>query len=349
VISSVFSIPVSPSQPAGDGLEFIAGPENALVREALKAAVTDRLPFNPIVVCGPSGVGKSLLAHLLAEHRQRALALRNVVVTSGAELAQALASASEAYAVAALRTRYHRADILLIDDVQQLANRHAAQQFLETTVDVLVRRGALVLATLRLLPAATDALAPTLASRLQGGLVVPLALPQELARKAIVRQAAAQAGLTLSPEQIDRLAVTARRLKTAPHLRRAVLQLAQAALSGERPSPSSIDAVLAPGDADLKQLVRQVASAVAKENHITLGELKGPTRRQSVTQARSLAMCLVRRLSGASYAEIGRHFGGRDHTTVLHACRKIERQAQADGGLSRQLAEWGTQIASMTH
>jgi chromosomal replication initiator protein len=317
----------------------------------MHAAVAEVVPCNPLVICGPSGIGKSLLAHALANHRQRAFALKSLLATSGAEIAQALASATEAHSVAALRTRYHRTDILLIDDLQQLADRLAAQQFLATAIDVLVRRGALVLVTQRQLPVASEGLLPTLASRLHGGLVVPLVPPQELARHAIVRQAAGHAGLALSDDHVARLARNdgKSRLATPPLLRQAVLRLASKMTPGQRLTPSMIDEALDSGEADLKQLVRQVASAVARQNSITLSELKGPVRRQSVAQARSLAMCLVRRMSNTSYADIGKHFGGRDHTTVLHACRKIERQAAADGALSRQLAEYATQLGSMSN
>jgi chromosomal replication initiator protein len=84
---------------------------------------------------------------------------------------------------------------------------------------------------------------------------------------------------------------------------------------------------------------------VARQAGLTAGELKGKSREQAVTDARSLAMYLVRRQCGASYAEIGGQFGRRDHTTVLHACRKIQAAITRDESLRRLVEELTTQLA----
>jgi chromosomal replication initiator protein len=208
---------------------FIAGPENVLVRALADAVTSDPLTYNPLVLCGAIGVGKTSLAHALAARRRELLQLSSVVATTGADLVRALAHAVETDGVFDFRTRYHECDLLLIDDVHQLVGKVAAQQFLLTALDSLTERGALVIATLRKLPQSTSGLMPALTSRLAGGLVVPIAPPGLLARRELLRQAALRARLTIADSVVDRLAGEPNCFVTASQLRHAVVQIAAAA------------------------------------------------------------------------------------------------------------------------
>src|SRR5262245_28140494 len=301
---------------------FIVGPENALVRELVRAVASSAPGYNPLVIYGASGVGKSTLAHLLADQWQQAHVGANIIRTTAADLARALAHAAETNSVADLRTRHQRCNLLLIDDLHQLADRPAAQQFLTTTIDALLRRGVLVIATLRQLPIETDSLLPMLASRLSAGLAVPLVPPAALARQEIVRELAAQLDLRLPDEAAARLVGAGRRrpsATTVPQLRHVLMQRASSVAHG-RPVDQSPRA----DQPDAKAAFRHITSAVARHFQLTAAELKSPSRRQHVVEARSTAMYLCRTLTDASLAEIGRHFGNRDHTTVLHACQKMQ-------------------------
>ena len=357
MISGLFTTPISgraeqrqtrsgksrsaPAEHSAPPTDFIAGPENALVRTLVQAATAPSLAYNPVVICGPAGVGKSTLAHLLAERRIASLGLSDAVITTGSDVFRALAHAAETNAVADLRTRHQRCDLLLIDDVQALAGKDAAQQFLVTTLDALVRRGVLVIVTLRELPQLTEELSPGLASRLHGGLVVPLAPPQALARREIVRQLAASLELTLDDDLITRLADHQSSSRTtAAELRHAVLQVAMAAgQRGQRIQPALIAEVLQGERPDARTVFKQATAVVARHYEAAAADLRGKSRRQSVVEARSMAMYLCRRLTSASYAAIGRYFGNRDHTTVLHSCRKIERLAKDDAATTRLIED----------
>jgi chromosomal replication initiator protein len=339
--SSAASLPV---------LQFVVGPENALVKALASSVTAQPIAHNPIVLCGASGVGKTTLAHLLAQRRQAAVELKNTILTTSADLFRALAHAADTNSVADLRSRYHRCDLLLVDDIERLVGKPAAQQFLVTTIDVLIQRGVLLLATMRRLPQETPGLLPTLASRLSGGLVVPLIPPALPTRKALVEQYAAQIGLPLTEELAACLAApkaSGHRHATAPQLRHAVLQLGASARDQHiAVKRSLVSEVLDQEAPESKAVFRQVTAAVSKQWRVGVGELRGKSRPQAIAEARSLAMLLCRRLTEASFAEIGHYFGNRDHTTVIHACRKANQMLLADPALARTVEDLATQITT---
>jgi len=314
------------------GGHFFAGPENALVRSIVRL-VDDEIGTNsPLVLYGPRNVGKSALALALAERRRECKALESVIITTGPDFARGLADAVEADSTADHRARHQRCDLLVIDDLHRLAKKPAAQQFLIPALDALQKRGALVLVTLNQSPQATPGLIPALVSRLMGGLVVRLALPGPQARCELARQAAKRTKVVLSDEEIDRLARpkddTIDPYLSAAKIRELVLRLAANNELGPQPETAK----------QYKILCRRVMLLVAKHFDLSVTELRSQSRRQAVADARGLAMYLVRRLTAMSYADIGKLFGKRDHTTVLHACRKIESQ-MADENPMRALVD----------
>jgi len=327
---------------------IVVGRENALVRLLLWSVARGEAAYSPIVVYGVTGAGKSTLAHALTAryHAQRDA----VITTTGADLARGLAHAIETGAAADFRTRHQRCDLLVVDDLQQLAGKAAAWQFFLTTLDALVRRGSLVIVTLSQPPQQTTSLPPALVSRLMGGLLVPLALPRYEARAELVRRAARQIGLAVSEETVARLAGSPQRpasgLSTPARLRHAVMQLAATTATGERNQSESLTKLLADKAPPLKTVCDRVTSLVARQTGFTSSELKGKSRRQAVADARRLAMFVARRLTGASYAQIGRHFGDRDHTTVLYACRKMLSTAKTDDVLLKSADDLANQVAA---
>lgn len=348
LISGLFSLPLAPladppeaslraaSGPPIEDRRFLAGPENMLVRSLVQAALADPIVYNPLVLCGPTGVGKSSVALALAAQRRERFGLKQVVSTTGADLLRGLKHAIESDSTADFRSRFHRCDLLVIDELHLLAEKAAVQQFLVLALDVLLKRGVLVIATLPRLPHEIEGLSPALASRLLGGLVVPLAPPGPLARRELLLEAAEQVDLPLSDHALAQLTGTndAKGFQpaiTVPRLRHAVLQLAANANGRARKHrPAEITELLAAERPDPKAVFRQVTLVVAKHFDLTATQLKSKSRQQHIADARGLAMYVSRRLTGASYAEIGRFFGSRDHSTVLHACQKTERLVAGD-------------------
>ena len=359
MISGIFTIPLPDEAAVAQGSVPPAGAivaercrhslhrrsRNALVRivaESLlgepstnESSTSSGSRYNPIVLYGATGMGKTSLVQALAAQRSASRPNDSAFVTSGADFARAYAHAVETDGIDDFRERYARCELVVIDDLHRLGTKLAAQQELISLIDRCVQRGALVVATLRNLPAETRGLMPGLASRLAGGLIVPLVPPHAEARRVIVEQIVAAHEIPLSSELIDRLAnpPAGERtpFSTAVQLRHAVLQLAGRAHAQNRSLDAALVAELSAEHVpEAKQLGRQIIAAVAKQFQLPQAELKSATRKQAMVQARGLAMHLCRQLTGASYAEIGRWFGKRDHTTVMNACRRTESWLESD-------------------
>lgn len=322
---------------------FVAGSENRLAAVAVLSALDlATCRYNPLVFCGPPGVGKShLLAGLVAEHRRR-LHASQVVHTVAVDFAREYAEAVEVQSLDEFRARYREIRLLAIEDLHLIEGKITAQQELARTIDALRDNDAQVLVTLRRLPSETAGLIPALAARLDAGLIVTLAPPDETARREILDDLAAERRVRLTPEARDLLA---RQIEATPReLEAALAQLSS--LHDDDRLPIGEDAARAFLDARAVAEplpIAAVARASAKFFAERLSDVRGPSRRRGVVLARSVGMYLARRSSGASLSEIGRYFGGRDHTTVLHACARVEALLAED----RALAEAATEILKL--
>jgi chromosomal replication initiator protein len=354
VVSGVFSIPLdvdrTESQPlAGDELrpafplrEFISGSENALARVADEALLRDDPQLNPLVVYGDSGTGKSHLCLGLVARWKHEHPRAKTLVTPASDFARAYSSAIDADALEDFRRMYRRLDLALLENLQELAGKDAAQHELLVLLDDWLRRSRRVLVTSAKLPAETVGLAPALVSRLMSGLLVPLTRPTVEPRKVILRQLAAAHRLHLDD---DALALLAEQLDTAvPALHSAVLTLKQRANGKQAVDLEDATAFLANGEANPELTLRSITTRVARYYKLRSADLKGPTRRRAVVQARGVAMYLARQLTDKSLDEVGRHFGGRDHTTVLHACRKTGSLLAADAATRKAIDELTAQL-----
>ena len=310
---------------------FIAGPENQLAAKALGwLAENSDQSYSPLVLCGPSGTGKSHLSRDVAGARQ------GCVHTNATEFARELAAAIDGGTVAEFQSRHRTAEMLVFEDLSQLSAKRAASIEFQHTLDALEAREASVLITSRVPPAEIAALPAGLVSRLNGGLVVTLSPPALAARRAILRRLAISRGIQFDADALD---LMAEKLNlTAPQLRGAIMELAAGFDAEDRNTSLVVDLdrakrFLADRRPASRPELTEVSSAVAKYYGLKPAVLSGPSRRRQAVLARNVAMYLGRLLAGASLAALGRHFGGRDHTTALHGCRSIERRLPRDAEL----------------
>lgn len=347
VIDGVVDIPIMgspPSAPAGDAATdslrgFVVGPENRLVEVAVGSVLDGGAArYSPIVFCGPSGVGKSHLALGLATAWKNSFPRRPVVFTAAIDFARQLADAVETKTVDDFVVRYRQASLLVMEDVHHLQDKPAAQEELIHTLDALSDTGAQVVLTSRTAAHQLADFMPRLRSRLTAGLTVPLVPPGPAARRTVLDRLARAQGMNLPESVVGVLAE--RMVATVPELRGILSRLQMSAELEHRPVDLAlVDEQLAEQARRNAPSIDQIAKATARHFSLKLSDLRSSSRTRAVVSARGVAMYLARTLTPLSLEQIGRYFGGRDHTTVSHGCRRTEESMRSEPGVHRAVTE----------
>ena len=285
--------------------------------------------LSPMVLYGVPGTGKSHMVHGLAEAWTRLRPEETVVLISASEFARQYAEAVDQRMVSRWRSRFRSADLLVLEDLIPISTKPAAQCELLHTLDALADRGSLAVVTSRLSPSEMPNLLAGLQSRLMAGLCITLVLPEVDARRQILAKLCTDRKLALSD---GTLGLMARSLPLpAPALSGVLANLELAARSAGRPLDKGfVQAYLVQRSAARQPPLRAIAAQTARYFALRVVELRSPSRRRGVVLARDVAMYLARQLTSKSLKQIGDYFGGRDHTTVLHGCRKTESLMRSD-------------------
>ena len=294
--------------------------------------------YNPLVIYGPSGTGKSHLALGLAAACKNVHPRKAVIYTVAVDFARELNDALETQDIEELRARYRHARLVIFEDVGELAGKPAAQQELVGTLDALLAAGGRMVITASAAPAELNQLIPVLRSRLGAGLTVPLSLPEPDTRLAIVRRLAKLRKMELE-EPVARILADGLSV-TVPELLGALVQLdAAARLLGTSVDAEAARNYLTSHHAARRPALREIGSATARYFRLKLSDLRSPSRRRTVVTARGVAMYLARRMTGKSLDQIGAYFGRRDHTTVMHGCRKTEHLLKSDPAIQQAVGQ----------
>lgn len=289
----------------------------------------------PLVLFGPAGTGKTSLALTLVsdlvdqsdfpdEHTDNSKAL----FMSALDFDRRYRSALETDSVFDFRQRLLRCSGLVIDDIHRLVDKPAAQNEFATILDEMCRKNRPIVITAHDSPQLSTGLSPQLVSRLSGGLCLPVHPPGRAARLEIIRDLAKINRVKLTDDATGLLAD--RMLVTAPKLAHVFAQIKTTLRAADEDSTLPIDAskltrLFKKSDRDLDQLSRLIIKRVANEFHLKPSELKSNSRKQSIVMARGVAIYLNRILLGTSFLKIGSYFGNRDHSTIMHSYRKIEK------------------------
>jgi chromosomal replication initiator protein len=323
---------------------FVAGQENRLVAATFNrllhaaAAVADAPPAIPNVIAlvGPSGTGKTHLARGLARFWQQQRGNEAAYYTTAADFHRQFTAALSSHSLAEFRAHLRDRELLVIDDLQQLpASDHLTQE-LRHTLDNYEEAGGMIVITSTCPTTAIAKLPVDVRSRLAAGLQLQLAPPDAAARLRIIHHASTALGRPLSPMGARRLAAAIS--GQAANLFAALFELTADPASSASDDVRQTDQLLATRSRR-RPTLRQIAATVAKHARLPQKELKSSSRKRSVVLARSIAIYLARELSGATYHQIGRAFGGRDHSTVMHSFRKIERERSRDPQIEESVAE----------
>ncbi len=316
---------------------FYAGEENRFAafvcsephQEDAGLSPEDIAEMGIVLLVGPTGCGKSVLAHHLATRWLNPS--KSLLSLPATDFARQYARAVDADELNQLRTQFQAADVVLVDDVHLIVDKPAAQEELAARVESRVAERRPTILTCRRLPTQLPGIRPLLASRMLPGLTVPIRLPGAAAVERIIAGLSERIQLNWKADDQTLLAaglpqeVTARQIEgVLKHLELWCRMKSSAPnMIGIREAISTIDSLI-----DVS--TDKISKAIARRYKLKLADIKSETRRQEVVRARSLAMYLSRQLIGTSYDKIGQYFGGRDHTTVLHAVRKIESTIDED-------------------
>jgi chromosomal replication initiator protein len=326
-----------PDQPALS--RFVLGDEHRLVPVAVQSVLEpSAVGYRLVVLYGPSGSGKTHLASAIASQWKAQFPREPVVMTTAMDFARELADAIETKTIDDFGGRYRRASLLVLEDLGHLTGKEAAQQELIHVLDSLMDRAARIVLTAPMAPGLLPAMLPALQSRLVSGLMVALAVPQQATRLRLLRHLAAERSLRLSEEVLEVLANDL--AGTAPELSSVILQMELSAQTQR----AAIDVAwvrrfLATRQSTREPSLRNIALRTARHFALRLADLRGPTRRRAVVVARDVAMYLARTLTRSSLDDIGRYFGGRDHTTVAHGCRQTEERLQNEPAIRLAVEE----------
>ncbi len=362
-----FDFPQSPLATAGGGPApaLIVGRENGLLGpplERLLAAsdlseIADQ--FNPLALVGPAGSGKSLVAQGLARTWSQRLGVDAVAYYTAADFGRERQAAEAENRLDAWRDEVRAARLLVIEDLDRLRLRATIQRELREFVDRMIASGGVVVVTAVREPYLCSSLDPGLRDRLVAGLTVRIERPGLAARRAILAQAATVRGWQLNDEAIARLA-EADCTTPSQLLGRLNASMAQHAefsaplSSTERgegsddsggyalhsspqiPRPAS-DGRASSVDAHAR--LKHIVAVAARYFGVTQAAITSKSRRSSLVEARNVIVYLTRRTTDLSYAEIGRVLGGRDHTTIMHADRRLAERLAVDPALEQSITE----------
>lgn len=320
---------------------FIVGNSNRLADAAARAVADNPgTAYNPLFLYGAVGLGKTHLLHAIG-HEIRKRGLKVIYVTSE-RFTNDLISAIREHRAADFRQRYRQADVLLIDDIQFIAGKESTQEeFFHTFNALHEARRQIVLCSDRP-PKSIATLEERLRSRFEWGLIADIQPPDFELRVAILRAKASDRGLPDIPtdvvEYIARAAQSSIR-ELEGSLNRV---LALAALTNR---PVTLDLARA-ALSDLAEPAERrfitpetVVEVVARYYKTDPRALRGKARDKDIVLPRQVAMYLLRKEADCSLIAIGRELGGRDHSTVLHGCERIETALSVDGRLRNEVAE----------
>ena len=348
--SPVSSLSVSPSEAEEKNKEnrldgrytfdtFVVGKPNELAYAAAqRVADSDTIFFNPLFLHGGVGLGKTHLMHAIAWHVKHHRPNRKVLYLSAEQFMHRFVRALRHKDIIAFRDQFRSVDVLMIDDVQFISGKDSTQEEFFHTFNALVDKKKQIILTADKSPTELKGLEERVRSRLGWGLVVDVHPTTYELRLGILESKIEKLDLTIPESVVEFLAhkVTSNIRELEGALNRIV---AHATLVGQKITLESTQTVLR----DLLRANDKVISVddiqkhVAEHYNIRVSDMHSNRRLRVVARPRQIAMYLVKKLTHASLPEIGRKFGGRDHTTVMHGVRKIEELIEKDSAFAEDI------------
>jgi chromosomal replication initiator protein len=320
---------------------FIVGSANRLAHAAsLSVAERPGHAYNPLFLYGGVGLGKTHLMHAIGNQVAAKFPRKRVVYATSEKFTNEFITSIQQGKIDEFRARYRRIDLLLIDDIQFIADKERTQEEFFHTFNAIHEDGKQIVLSSDRPPKAILTLEERLRSRFEWGLIADLTAPDLETRIAILRAKAEEGAVPISSDVIEFIArkVVSNIRELEGALNRIVayasmgampisIELAQAVLSNVLYNPKK------------RQITpERIVKAVSEYYGVALEQLKGQKRDKAIVVPRQIAMFLMREETDVSLLRIGAELGNRDHSTVLHACDKITRESGGNDELRREIA-----------
>jgi chromosomal replication initiator protein len=317
---------------------FVVGPFNALAHAAAKT-VSEKpgIAYNPLFIYGKTGHGKTHLIQAVGNQLKRSG--KKVFYVTSERFTVDYFNSLQSGTANTFKDKYRQYDVLIMDDVQFLANKEKTQEELFHLFNALHDNNKQIVFSSDIHPALLSGLEERLQSRFAQGMIVDIPAPDMESRAAILRAKTAQHGLHLIDDVIDHLAHTIegniRELEGALNT-----IMCQSQLLGRTLSLDEVKQIIKNSTRPRKTLaVADVVDKIARYFDVEPASIYEKTRRKEIVKPRQLIMYILREDFQVSYPAIGQKLGGRDHTTVIHSCEKIKGELKGNTELEEEIAQ----------
>lgn len=318
---------------------FVLGKSNELAyHAAIRVAEADSVQFNPLYLYGGVGLGKTHLMHAIAQHIRLNRPERKVMYLSAEKFMFQFIRALRYKDTMAFKEQFRSVDVLMIDDVQFISGKDSTQEEFFHTFNALVDQKRQIILSGDRSPSDLEGMEERLRSRLGWGLVADIH-PTDYELRLGILQNKVEQGRDSIPEKVleflaERITSNVRELEGALNRVLAYSSLVGRPISMEMASEVLQDLLRAN---DRKVTIDDIKRCVAEYYNVKMTEMDSARRARAIARPRQIAMYMCKQLTSRSLPEIGRKFGGRDHTTVMHALKKVEELRQTDSSLAEDL------------
>jgi chromosomal replication initiator protein len=325
---------------------FVVGANNQFAHAAASAvAQRPARAYNPLFFYGTTGLGKTHLMHAIGAHIRESRPKARVLYITSEEFTNQFIAALQEHSLPRFRKRFRQADVLLIDDVQFLAGKERSQEEFFHTFNALFDGNKQVVLSSDCPPSEMRNLESRLASRFEWGMMAEITPPDEETRVAILRNRAVSLRVDVPPNVIDYLASRIR--SNVRRLHGALFRVASwISLHGPISIAQAGDLLRDLLQEESRQAITidKIQKTIAESYDIRLADMTSRKRPANIAFARQVAMYLARELTSSSYQEIGDAFGGRDHGTIMHACRSIDAKIKEEESIRLKIEGLATSM-----
>ena len=333
-------------KPSGLLAEFVVDPENEMVWRACQQALATPGEWSPLFLSGNSGTGKTHLLEGLCSEARRRSRTGKVMFISAENFTSDYVGSLTARAMPMFRKRYRELDFFLIDDIHFLDGKKSTLDELQHTIEAIGKRGGQVVISADRSPSELEFATPEFINRVACGLACEIALPSESTKRKIIKRISKLRGLKIKNSVLDYIAANVsgdvRLLSGALNRIKAFQIVKGETISLEEAKLQLKDLV---GASRKSVSIPEIEKAVCDMFGLEKNSLRSASKVKAISQPRMLAMWLSRKYTRAALSEIGEHFGGRSHSTVISAKSKVEKWVECDDSIGIRHSEFSVTTA----